>query len=55
MLETLETLIRPLGWEDHLERGITTHYSVLAWRIPWTEGAWWPTVHGAAKSQTQLK
>ena len=25
-----------LGWEDHLEKGIATHSSILAWRIPWT-------------------
>jgi len=26
-----------LGQEDPLEEGITTHSSILAWRIPWTE------------------
>ena len=26
-----------LGWEDPLEKGMTTHSSVLAWRVPWTE------------------
>ena len=26
-----------LGWEDALEKGMTTHSSFLAWRIPWTE------------------
>jgi len=26
-----------LGWEDPLEKGMTTHSSVLAWRILWTE------------------
>ena len=31
-----ETLVRSLGWEDPLEKGKTTHSSVLAWRIPWT-------------------
>ena len=25
-----------LGWEDPLEKGVATHCSVLAWRIPWT-------------------
>ena len=30
------------------------HSSVLAWRIPWTEGAWQATVHGVTKSQTPL-
>ena len=29
-------------------------HKVLAWRIPWTRGAWWATVHGVTKSQTQL-
>ena len=26
-----------LGQEDHLEKGMATHCSVTAWRIPWTE------------------
>ena len=26
-----------LGWEDPLEKGLATHSTVLAWRIPWTE------------------
>ena len=32
-----ETCVRSLSWEDPLEKGITTHSSILAWRIPWTE------------------
>ena len=32
-----ETQIRSLGWEDPLEKGMATHSSILAWRIPWTE------------------
>ena len=32
-----ETRVRPLGWEDPLEEGMTTPCSILAWRIPWTE------------------
>ena len=32
-----ETWVRSLGWEDPLEKGITTHSSILAWRIPWAE------------------
>ena len=31
-----ETWVRPLGWEDPLEKGMATHSSILAWRIPWT-------------------
>ena len=33
-----EAQIWSLGWEDLLEKGVTIHSSVLAWRIPWTEG-----------------
>ena len=29
--------VQSLGWEDPLEKGMTTHSSILAWRIPWTE------------------
>ena len=32
-----ETQVRSLGQEDPLERGMATHSSILAWRIPWTE------------------
>ena len=32
-----ETWVRSLGWEDPLEKGMATHSSTLAWRIPWTE------------------
>ena len=32
-----ETLVQCLGWEDSLEKGMATHSSILAWRIPWTE------------------
>ena len=31
-----ETWVRSLGWENPLEKGKTTHSSILAWRIPWT-------------------
>ena len=47
-----ETWVRSLGWEDTLEEVMATHSSILAWRIPW-RGAWWTTVHGVTKSQTQ--
>ena len=33
-----ETWVRSLGWEDPLEKEMTTHSSILSWRIPWTEG-----------------
>ena len=32
-----ETRVQSLGWEDPLEKGMTTHSSILAWRIPWTQ------------------
>jgi len=32
-----ETQLQSLGWEDSLEKGMATHSSILAWRIPWTE------------------
>ena len=32
-----ETQIQSLIWEDLLEKGMATHSSILAWRIPWTE------------------
>ena len=32
-----EAWIQPLGQEDPLEKGMATHPSILAWRIPWTE------------------
>ena len=32
-----ETQVQSLGQEDPLEKGMTNHSSILAWRIPWTE------------------
>ena len=32
-----QTQVQSLGQEDPLEKGIATHSSILAWRIPWTE------------------
>ena len=32
-----QTWFHPLGQEDHLEKGMATHSSILAWRIPWAE------------------
>ena len=32
-----ETRVQSLGGEDSLEKGMATHPSILAWRIPWTE------------------
>ena len=35
-----------------LEKGMATHSSILAWKIPMDRGAWWVTVNGVTKSQT---
>ena len=32
-----EAQVQSLGWEDPLGKGMSTHSSILAWRIPWTE------------------
>ena len=32
-----ETWVQSLGQEDPLEKGMATHFSILAWSIPWTE------------------
>ena len=32
------------------EEGMTTHSSILAWRISMDRGAWWATVHGVEES-----
>ena len=37
MQEMQQTQVQSLGREDPLEEGMTTHSSILAWRIPWTE------------------
>ena len=54
--------MRTLTWshvgnhqEYFLKKEMAAHSSILAWRIPWTRGAWKSTLHGIAKSQTWLK
>ena len=32
-----DTWVQSLGWEDSLEKGMATHSSILAWRMPWRE------------------
>ena len=53
MQESQETWVRSLGREDPLEKGMTTHSSILAWRTPRTEepGGLQPI---GSQSQTQL-
>ena len=48
-----ETWVRSLAWEDPWRRGMATHSSILAQRIPMDRGAWQATVHGVAKSWTE--
>ena len=31
-----ETQVQSLGWDDPLEKGMASHFNILAWRIPWT-------------------
>ena len=50
----LRIIVWSLGQEDHLEEGKTTHSSILAWRIPWTENPG-GLQHGDGLSQTWLK
>ena len=49
-----ETGIRSLGQEDPLEKEMTTHSSILAWEIPWTEEPGGLQSPGLKKNQTQL-
>ena len=44
-----ETQVPSLGWADPLEKGMATHSSIMAWRIPWTVQSM-----GVTKSQTRL-
>ena len=45
-----KTWVWSLGWEDPLEESMTTHSSILAWRIPMDRGTWQAAVHGVAES-----
>jgi len=47
-----ETWVQSLVWEDPLEEGMETHFSILTWRIPMDREAWWATVQGVTKSRT---
>ena len=50
----MEMWVQSLGWEDPLEKGMATHSSILAWRIPWTEEPGGLQSMESQKSQTQL-
>ena len=49
-----DTQFPSLGWEDPLEKGMATHSSILAWRIPWTEEPGRLQSMGVTKSWTWL-
>ena len=49
-----ETWVRSLSWEDLLEEGMTTHFSILDWRIPMDREVRWAKVHCVTKSQALL-
>ena len=44
-----ETQVRPLGGKDPLEKGLETHSSILAWKIPWTEEPGWLLFMGSQR------
>ena len=55
-----KTLVPSLGQEDPLEKGMTSHSSILAWRIPWTEelagySSWGHKEIATPQQLTQLK
>ena len=47
-----ETRVQSLGREDPLEKGMVTHSSILAWKIPWTEEPGGPQSIGRKESDT---
>ena len=49
-----ETQVRSLGQEGALEKGMATHSSILAWRIPWTQEPGVLQSMGVTESRTQL-
>ena len=52
--EMQEMHVSSLGIEDSLEEGMASCSGILAWKNPMNRGAWWATVYGVRKSQTQL-
>ena len=49
-----ETWVQSLDWEDFLEKRMSTHSSILAWRIPWTEKPGGLQSRGWSQSQMRL-
>ena len=46
--------IQSLDWDDLLEKELTTHSSILAWEVPWTEESGGLQSMGSQKNWTQL-
>ena len=51
LLAMKENWVQSLGWKDPLEKGMATHSSIFAWKIPWMEEPG-GSPDGVAKSQT---
>jgi len=51
---TWDTRVQSLGREDPLKKGMATHSSIVAWRIPIDREAWWTTAHMVTMIWTQL-
>ena len=49
-----KTQVQVLGWEDPLQKEMTTHFSILAWKIQWMEEPGGLQSMGLKKSRTQL-
>ena len=47
------TRVRSLGQEDPLEKEMSIHSNILAWKNPMDRGAWRVTIHGVTKSWIQ--
>ena len=46
MQKMLKKRVQSVGHEDPAEEETASHSSILTWRMPWTEGPGWATVHG---------
>ena len=47
-------LVQSLDWEDPLEEGMSAHFTILAWRIPWTEETDGPQSMGLQKDTNEV-
>ena len=58
MVKSLSTMresqVQSLGREDPLEKGMATHSSILAWKLPWTEEPGGPQAMGSQGVGTRL-